>query len=439
MAQGISREIFVQAHQRSKQAHNPDRRLAMAGMENLSMFGDDKAIGHCLAARQALEPTPPAHESFLATRTASVAATAPAALTSDSAMPQPSNSELDCANSQARRRSLRSNDVRPAVADEFIDGQGVHGRHLGPLFQLANAPFIVARGPRKSHLSVTRCACELPTHIASESIPPEDGYLITLQVGERLRYGLRLAGRSVATEPLASGCLSFHDLRREPSFELQGPLDILCFYIDRKALDAIADEAGSARVGDLRHEPGRAVDDRTVRDLGFLLLPTFARPMETVRLFTDNVMLALSVHLAKTYGGMISRSRAQRGGLAPWQERRAKDILSANLDSDISLTRVAAECGLSKSYFSRAFRDTTGLAPHQWLIQYRVETARQMLEENDLPLVEVALACGFADQSHFTRVFSRMVGLGPGAWRRQHPARACGTSAPADQWAFAYA
>jgi AraC family transcriptional regulator len=73
---------------------------------------------------------------------------------------------------------------------------------------------------------------------------------------------------------------------------------------------------------------------------------------------------------------------------------------------------------LSVSHFSRAFRRSMGAAPHNWLLTCRVEAAKEKLRDHRLTLSDVALACGFADQSHLTRVFTRIVGVSPGAWRR---------------------
>ena len=132
---------------------------------------------------------------------------------------------------------------------------------------------------------------------------------------------------------------------------------------------------------------------------------------------------------------------ASRPGLgARWQERRSKEILSANLDGSVPLKDVARECRLtararpapvatpaacrhrferqSVSHFSRAFRRTMGVAPHNWLLGRRIEVAKEKLRDRRLSLSDVALVCGFADQSHLTRVFTGMVGVSPGAWRR---------------------
>jgi AraC-like DNA-binding protein len=94
-------------------------------------------------------------------------------------------------------------------------------------------------------------------------------------------------------------------------------------------------------------------------------------------------------------------------------------MIEARLDGDISPAELAQECGLSVSHFARAFRRSTGMAPHQWLLQRRVAKAKQAMRETDAPLVEIAVSCGFADQSHFTRVFSKAAGISPGCWRRQ--------------------
>ena len=113
-------------------------------------------------------------------------------------------------------------------------------------------------------------------------------------------------------------------------------------------------------------------------------------------------------------------SRLARGGLAPWQERRAREILRANIKRGVALKEVARECGLSVGYFSHAFRRTLGVAPHKWLIEQRVAVSKEKLRGDELSLSDVAAECGFSDQSHLTRVFRRAVGVSPGAWRRAH-------------------
>ena len=108
--------------------------------------------------------------------------------------------------------------------------------------------------------------------------------------------------------------------------------------------------------------------------------------------------------------------------LAPWQLKRVTDFISANLAETLQLGDLAALSGLSTSHFGRAFKGSTGLPPHRWHLNLRIDRARAMLADADASLADVACATGFADQSHFTRVFSRTVGMSPGVWRRSQAA-----------------
>jgi AraC-like DNA-binding protein len=116
--------------------------------------------------------------------------------------------------------------------------------------------------------------------------------------------------------------------------------------------------------------------------------------------------------------GLREHATLTRGGLAHWQMQRATKLMTANLQEHVPLSQLAAQCGLSVRHFARAFRQSTGLPPHRWLLNHRVEHARELLRDPMMSLVEIALACGFADQSHFTRTFTALAGLGPGLWRR---------------------
>ncbi len=81
---------------------------------------------------------------------------------------------------------------------------------------------------------------------------------------------------------------------------------------------------------------------------------------------------------------------------------------------------MASACGLSRGYFVKAFYQTTGLPPHRWLIVQRVERAKEWMRNPNLPLSMIADACGFADQSHFSRTFMRLTGVSPRRWREDN-------------------
>jgi AraC family transcriptional regulator len=134
--------------------------------------------------------------------------------------------------------------------------------------------------------------------------------------------------------------------------------------------------------------------------------------------------LAPRVDLTRSYGRMSTANCAtEAGALAPWRQRRAEDMLRAGLARGVSLEEVARQCNMSVSQFGRTFKKTTGLPPHRWLVHRRLERAKDLLLRSTLPLAEIALDCGFSEQSHFTRTFTRLVGTSPGEWRRQRRAR----------------
>lgn len=102
-----------------------------------------------------------------------------------------------------------------------------------------------------------------------------------------------------------------------------------------------------------------------------------------------------------------------------WQAKRALAYIEANLGSKIGMTEISALVALSKSHFCRAFKHTLGTSPMAYVAARRIERAKLLITSTSERLSDIALACGFADQSHFNRNFGRMVGMSPGLWRRK--------------------
>jgi transcriptional regulator GlxA family with amidase domain len=115
-----------------------------------------------------------------------------------------------------------------------------------------------------------------------------------------------------------------------------------------------------------------------------------------------------------------ARSKDRRGGLAPWQLRRATEYMTEHLSGPVLLKDVAGQTGLSPSRFGRAFKLSMGVSPHRWQMNLRVLEAQEMLRDGRRSQADIALATGFAEQSHFSRVFKEVVGVPPGAWQRAH-------------------
>src|SRR5690606_18166337 len=106
------------------------------------------------------------------------------------------------------------------------------------------------------------------------------------------------------------------------------------------------------------------------------------------------------------------------GGLAPWQVRKVTSYIGTNLDKPIKSRDLAALLSLTPCHFSRAFRNSFGDSPLEYVIRRRIERAQGLMLSTDAPLSQIALDCGLADQAHFSRLFRRIVGETPRAWRR---------------------
>ena len=119
-------------------------------------------------------------------------------------------------------------------------------------------------------------------------------------------------------------------------------------------------------------------------------------------------------------GAMVTAGFA-RGGLPPRVLRRIREYIDDNIDQRISVELLAGLAKLSVCYFVRAFKQSTGITPHDYLIRQRVEKTKQLLSGTDMPLSEIALTAGFADQSHFARRFRQHVGMSPRHYRWSSP------------------
>jgi AraC family transcriptional regulator len=251
--------------------------------------------------------------------------------------------------------------------------------------------------------------------------PVADAYYVIFQLRDHPPHAHWTDGQARHAPASPKGSVHILDLNRINEASLEKELDSLNLIIDRAMLDALAEEAGAPRPSALHVPEAWTTPDPMLSRLAPVLTGTLAAGASPGRLFVDQIGIATAMYLAEQYGG-LRRAVLRPGGLAPWQERRAKEMIAANLAKEVSLADIAAECGLSPSHFSKAFKASVGVTPHGWLQASRVDQARALLKDGDLLLAEIAIACGFADQSHFNRIFRRAAGITPGAWRRMRRA-----------------
>jgi len=288
---------------------------------------------------------------------------------------------------------------------------------LAKRFRVERPTTLIAKTISTAPMTFSRLRSTQAMRGRSMSVPPEEAFTFQVPLSLPFFSGLWTAGKRLPHNPTSTGDAFLFDLSNNPTVGLSNPFDSLRFYIPRKTLDELAFDRGLRAIGGLRSSEfgGR---DIVLYGLAEALVATMGRPGEGNSLFADYVALAFHDHIIRTYGGISTVERSARGGLASWQMRRVADFINANLNRDISIAQLAAECGLSARYFARAFKQSTGMPPHQWLMKRRVDKAKDLLQIAEWELTDIASVCGFVDQSHFTRVFSRAEGSSPGRWRR---------------------
>lgn len=131
-------------------------------------------------------------------------------------------------------------------------------------------------------------------------------------------------------------------------------------------------------------------------------------------LYAEALSQAFVLHLLSNHGRSTGGKRlAPRGKLGPGQLRAAVEWAHEHLATDVTLETLSAAAGYSPFQFSRLFKATTGVAPHQWILRLRLERAKRLIRHGGLHLAEVALATGFYDQAHLTNVFRKSLGVTP--------------------------
>ncbi|TWD48959.1 helix-turn-helix protein [Agrobacterium vitis] len=198
--------------------------------------------------------------------------------------------------------------------------------------------------------------------------------------------------------------------------DLQGTFDFLLLEVSEAAMAIMADEADIKGVVALE-----CVSERPDPVLGGLLAALFSPvggEINKSALFVDQISVAIGIHLAQHYGNRPSQSLGRRRMLSTRLLAALQSQVRSNLDGQLSVEELARTCNLSTSAFLQAFRETTGKTPHQWLTLERIEKAKDVMLSSTQSLRDIAILCGFADQSHFTRVFLKMTGATPASWRR---------------------
>ena len=227
-------------------------------------------------------------------------------------------------------------------------------------------------------------------------------------------YAGRATGRSRHTYNLQT-------IGMPQRYRANGPVKFCHFYITDGLLRRVAEAVEHAPLStdSLRTDLVMSQD----RDLRALLDTYHQRSCDKLfpasRIEIEARALLVVDYLVARYHVGPQRKKEIRGGLAPRQLRRTCEAMEACLDGTFGLDELAVIAGCSPTHFSRAFKQSMGVAPFYWLNERRVERAKCLLEDKRLSLAEIALAVGFSAQPQFTTAFGKSTGMTPGRWRRE--------------------
>jgi AraC family transcriptional regulator len=297
---------------------------------------------------------------------------------------------------------------------------GAFGTDFAAKFHLSDSSSLITPWPAEQAFAVTRLRSESGMSDRTMQFDREHALVVSVSLSTIPHgdYRFWTEGKFREVPFLAPLTTSVTDMESDPVCWIAGRFDYIHYHVPRTGLDEIARSVGIQPVGTFRCV--LAESDPFLAQLTKLVLPMLESGSQIPALLLDHLSLLLGAHLLQRYAGLTKLPELVRGGLAPWQKRRATDFLSDNLTNNIRLNQVAKECELSVSHFARAFKESFGVSAHRWLIRKRLSHAKHLLLTRNIPLIDIALQSGFSDQASFTRTFTRDFSVSPGRWRKHH-------------------
>lgn len=192
-----------------------------------------------------------------------------------------------------------------------------------------------------------------------------------------------------------------------------------CLQIQLKTefLQNIAQETLSSESNFFELIPQFQVHDSHIQGVTMMLLEECQKKGSNNQLYLDSLANVLAVNLIRNHGTTKSILPIYQGGLSPYQLSQVFDYIDAHLDQNLKLEDLAQLLDLSQFHFSRLFKQSIGLSPHQYLIEQRIDKAKQLLKKTNQSILDIALECGFSSHSHLSKQFRRVTGMTPKAYR----------------------
>jgi AraC family transcriptional regulator len=182
-------------------------------------------------------------------------------------------------------------------------------------------------------------------------------------------------------------------------------------------IQQVAREALDQNPDQMEFLPEFRMRDSHIEAITLMLLKELQQDNSGSRLYIESLANVLAVHLIRQYSAAKPGLPAYEGGLSQHQLRQVLDYVHDALDQDIKLADLAALLNMSQFHFSHQFKQAIGTSPYQYLLQQRVERAKQLLQQTERSIIDIALACGFNSHSHLSKQFRQLTGTTPRQYR----------------------
>ena len=199
------------------------------------------------------------------------------------------------------------------------------------------------------------------------------------------------------------------------SVRLQDSSELICLNLDPAFITRITAEIAD---GDrIEVVPQFKLNDPLIYQIGVALKAKLESKGVWDRLYIESMATAISAHIVQYYSTQKPKIQSDSNGLPQARLRQVTDYINTHSAQNLSLMELAETVQMSPYYFSRLFKQSTGLTPHQYLINYRIGQVKQLLNTTNLSIANIAAQVGFVDQSHLARHFKRQVGTSPSQFR----------------------
>lgn len=218
-------------------------------------------------------------------------------------------------------------------------------------------------------------------------------------------------------ESLGPGDVSLLTRAAESHWVWPSAIEVVHIYLTQDEVAATCQQMYERDVQDVELRDEVKADDPAIHRTAMLIAQEAAQGGAGSTLLVESLACQLAVYILRRHAHVVFREPAGHDGLTPRQDRIVRDYVAEHLHERIALDDLAASVALSRFHFARRFRQSMGTSPHEFVLGQRVERARTLLSRTDDRIHDIAFSCGFADQSHLTRVFKKRVGVTPGRFR----------------------